>query len=174
MSLCLFASTASVAANWDDLTLRAGNPVVVVGYEPGDELIVVDEAAIPIDEFERAGADDSDIAKATKRAEQNSRNIATLTDSIVEQASDLARLEQSLDSLSQELDEAAALSAALDFQRPLAGKRLRLGVGGGTYDDEAAVGVSLTGASDRFDFGAGFAFSENEALGKGSVGFSFW
>jgi len=127
---------------------------------------------IPLSEFERAGASDANAARTAK----NSRNIDKNTDQTSANTTRTVehddRIEE-LEKATSRQDKGIALLAALDFQRPQAGKTFRVAMGGGTYEDEVALGGSISMVKGAFDFSVGLANSNDETLAKGNVGFSF-
>lgn len=77
------------------------------------------------------------------------------------------------------VDEAAALSAALDARMPVAGKNYRLSIDAASFEGEYAIGVNFVGILNRdirgttLDYSIGSAFTTNEHMVKGSVGLSW-
>lgn len=88
-------------------------------------------------------------------------------------ATDLAQMQIAWEGFDARLDEGVALASALDFQGPAPGYNNRAAASASAYRDEAAISLSYSGRLDRFDFSAGVAATNNNAMGKASFGVSW-
>lgn len=88
-------------------------------------------------------------------------------------ATDLAQMQIAWEGFDARLDEGVALASALDFQGPAPGYSNRAAAAAAAYRDEAAISLSYSGRLDRFDFSAGVAATNNNAMGKASFGVSW-
>jgi hypothetical protein len=86
----------------------------------------------------------------------------------------LDALEGRIDDVARDMAQGIALLSSLDFERPAPGKHVRLGLGGGTYEDESALSLGVTAAVGAFDCGIGMGAANGQTLGKGSIGWSFF
>lgn len=135
---------------------------------------------LPLDAFERAGADDADISRLsrqtdanTRQIEANTRQIEANTAAIQASNQKVSAMEQKVAHLEDEQNANVAAMGAIDFQRPLQGKMMRLAMGGATVEDKAGVGLSLSAVKGDWDLSIGVGAAENATVGKGSVGISF-
>lgn len=85
----------------------------------------------------------------------------------------LNALEGQVEDIARSMAQGIALLSSLDFQRPAPGKHVRFGLGGGMYEDEAAVSAGITMAVGAFDCGVGFGTANGQSLSKANVGWSF-
>lgn len=66
-----------------------------------------------------------------------------------------------------------ALAAVLDTRNPVNGQNHRVSFDVATVEYEKAYGASYIGRQGNFDFAVGYALTEEQSMGKASVGFSW-
>jgi TolA-binding protein len=158
--------------------LKPGDDVVVVSRIEPDGMgfslnVSGNKNAMPLSAFAMATAVDPQLRSLQGRVaavESRSRSLET---QIAELRRTLAEELRRARALEARQARGVALLGAVDFQRPLEGCRVRLAVGGGTYEGETAVGLNLTTVRGRCDLGIGVATTEGETLGKAAVGVSW-
>jgi len=110
----------------------------------------------------------------------SSADTTTNTAAIASHDSRISSLEDKTDLLSyriEELDDkigrVGAMAAALNIQRPLDGKKFRVGMDVGFYDGKTAIGIAGSTVAGNVDIGGGVAFTGGEVMGKAGVGFNW-
>ena len=179
-----------------NISISQSNAIYLDEFERAgvnDAAIAANAAGVAANTQEIAG-NAAAIAQASAAADRNARAIAaqeTVLDDAVAQinfqsyrmgefslqladhGAAISDLYGRVERLDRKIARAAALFGAMDFQRPLPGKTFRVGMGGGTYDDESAVGWTFTAVVGPVDLSVGAALASGEYGGKASVGFSF-
>lgn len=112
---------------------------------------------------------------STSPLNSGASNLTGVEDRLAGTETRLDLVEQDISILSKRIDQVGALSAAIDIQRPIAGKSFRIGADVGVFRDQAAVGISASGVSKSqpIDFGVGLATTGSETMGKASVGWNW-
>jgi hypothetical protein len=160
----------------DDLS--PGEPVVITGTVSDDGGAVNVSlnslsSAIPVSEFDTSDKDDQAIRRNSSEINALKTEVAQNSRDIEETQLRVDDLKLRIDKVDEEASQGTALLSAVDFQRPLEGKKFRLGLGTGAYNGESAFGVSLTTVVGQFDLSIGGAASGGDALGKAAVGYSW-
>ena len=188
--LAIATCDVSEAGDWDDLLTYndvTANPqpwnnntagtlpnltIPVTAFAPG--YINQGSVAVPLDEFARAGATDEDIAAVSKQVDKNTKQIAKNTQQLQQNAAAIEANAAKIDRLEEENNSSIAAMGAVDFQRPLPGKAMRLALGAAEYSDKAGVGLSLSVVKGSIDLAIGVGAAEDATVAKGSIGISFF
>ena len=174
MKMKLAVLSAILAATVSRPCVALDNLLPIVTLENGT--LSFTNASVPLNRFVLQN-DPAFLRLRSASTSELSNAIIRLDNTMARVEDDMRDLSEKIDNLNSELNEkineVAALSAALDFQRPAPGKNYRVFTGFGQFQGKTAIGVGVTGVFRDFDYGIGASFSANQILTKGSVGWSF-
>ena len=113
------------------------------------------------------------VAALSENVSSIEKNVSGLNSRVNNLSHRVDQLDTGLNDLNDKVDQVGALAAALEIERPIAGKTFRLGADVGFFGDETAVGLSFSTIRGRWDGGAGIAFARDESMGKVSAGLNW-
>jgi hypothetical protein len=168
--------STSAQDQWNDISNSDEKNVLIIT----DSGVVNRGNEIDLNEFERAGSDDAALGELTEASSRNTKQIDKNSEAIEQNHAEIERntkqiaeITEEMDQLDRKLDRTVALVAALDFERPLAGKTARFSLGSSVFEGKSAVGFGLTAVKGVFDTALGISTTGDETLGKASIGVSF-